>query len=170
MLDLLEHTPLIVRVFHLFHLDNLRFFEDLDSVKSLVVLRLDQVHTAEAAGTQGALDGEVVESVLALGDAHRGLLGGGLLGAAIGGLRTGVVGRVYQILYAGHVVGGLLIGLGRRLRGSVGLLRVRGIHRVGGLVGRRGRRALRGGLRLVVGRGLADDGAAGRLGGGGGDG
>jgi hypothetical protein len=55
----LQHAALVIGVFHLLHLDHLLFLQDLDGVEPLVMLALDQVHTAEGAGAQGALQGKV---------------------------------------------------------------------------------------------------------------
>lgn len=149
MLDLLQHASLIIGVFNLLHLDHLGFLEHFNGIEALVVLRLHKVDAAEAAGAEGALNGKVLQCVLALCHPRRGL-GLGDVQAAIGGLggllllllllrlealRLGIgAGGVYEILDGRHVVrGGLLVlvGLGGGLRGGVGLLRV---HRVGGLV------------------------------------
>lgn len=137
VLDLLQHAPLIVGVLDLLHLDDLGLLQHLDGIKALVVLGLDEVDAAEAASTEGALDGEVGQRVLALGDTRlveglrlelhsAGMLRGG-------GVRGRVV-RVYQVLYAGDIVRG-------RLRLVLLLLGVGGVHRVGRLAGggRRGR-------------------------------
>lgn len=100
VLDLLQHAALVVGVLDLLHLDDLGLLQDLDGVEALVVLGLDQVDAAKAAGAEGALDGEVGQRVLALGGA--GLVEGLRLeldGAILG---RGVVG-VYEVLYAGHV-------------------------------------------------------------------
>ena len=76
MLDLLQHATLVVGMLDLLHLDNLLLLEDLDGIEALVVLGLDKVDTSETAGSQSAVDGKVLQSVLALGLAHR--VGGGL--------------------------------------------------------------------------------------------
>ena len=68
VLDLLQHAALVVCVLDLLHLDHLRLLEHFDGVEALVVLGLHEVHAAEAAGAEGALDLEVGERVLALGD------------------------------------------------------------------------------------------------------
>jgi len=162
VLDLLQHAAFVVCMLDLLHFDDLGLLQHLDGVETLVVLGLHKVHTPEATGAEGALDGKVLQRVLALCDAHLGLrvrlrglhaaicgLGGGLLRLVLVVRGVGVGGRVYQVLYARDSVRGLLVGLWGGLRGRVGLLRVRrGVHRVGGLVGRRllGLRAL--GLRL----------------------
>ena len=122
MLDLLEHAALVVCVLDLLHLDDLGLFEHLDGIEALVVLGLDEMDAAEAAGAEGALDGEVGQGVLALCDA--GLVEGLRLeldGAILGG-GGGVVG-VYEVLDGGGVVGGLLLVLLLRL-----LRRVGGVH------------------------------------------
>lgn len=75
MLDLLQHTTLVVGVLDLLHLDNLLLFEDLDSIEALIVLGLDEMDTSKTAGTQSAVDGKVGQGVLALCLAHR--VGGG---------------------------------------------------------------------------------------------
>ena len=148
MFDLLQHASLIIGVFDLLHLDHLGFLEHFNGIEALVVLRLHEVDAAEAAGAKGALNGKVLQCVLAL--CHpRGGLGLGDVQAAIGGLGglllllllrlealgLGIgAGGVYEVLDGRHVVRrGLLVlvGLGGGLRGGVGLLRV---HRVGGLV------------------------------------
>jgi hypothetical protein len=132
VLDLLQHAALVVGVLDLLHLDDLGLLQHLDGVEALVVLALHEVHAPEAAGAERALDLEVGERVLALGDARlverlRGELHGAVLGRA-GGIR-----RVYQVLDAGRVVRGRLRV--RALRGRRGLLLLlRGVHRVGRLV------------------------------------
>ena len=85
MLDLLQHAALVVGVFDLLHLDDLSLLEHLDGIKALVVLGLHEVDAAEAAGAEGALDGKVLQCVLALGHPRRGLRLGDVH-AAIGGL------------------------------------------------------------------------------------
>lgn len=168
VLDLLQHAALVVGVLDLLHLDDLRLLEHLDGVEALVVLGLHEMHAPEAARAEGALDGEVAQRVLALGDArlvqrlrlelHAAVLGG--IGGAAQGLRRRPlllvllllrgIGRVYQVLYAGDVVGGrlrLLLRVGVRARD--GVWAVRGVHRVGRLV-RRSRGGIRGVLRLRV--------------------
>jgi hypothetical protein len=165
VLDLLQHAALVVGVLDLLHFNDLRLLEHLDSIEALVVLGLDEVHAPEAAGAEGALDSEVAQRVLALGDAclvqrlrlelHAAVLGG--IGGAAQGLRRRPlllvllllrgIGRVYQVLYAGDVVGGrlwLLLRVGERARD--GVRAVRGVHRVGRLV-----RRSRGGIRSVLG-------------------
>lgn len=168
VLDLLQHAALVVGVLDLLHLDDLGLFEHLDGVEALVVLALDEVDAAEAAGAEGALDGEVGQRVLALCDA--GLVEGlrlQLQGAILGGARGGGGGRgagvgsgggrrgrrgggvgVYEVLDRGRVVGGLGGRRGARMR----LRRVRGgVHRVGGPGGSGGRRV---GEGAFVGPGL----------------
>jgi hypothetical protein len=134
VLDLLQHAALVVGVLDLLHLDDLGLLQHLDGVEALVVLALHEVHAAEAAGAERALDLEVGERVLALGDA-RGVewLRGELHGAVLG--RGGGVGRVYQVLDAGRVVRGRRRVRALRLRRRV----LRGVHRVGRLVLGRGR-------------------------------
>lgn len=137
MLDLLQHAALVVGVLDLLHLDHLRLLEHLHGVEALIVLGLDKVHSSKAAGAKGALDLEVCEGVLALGDA--GLVEGLRLELHAGAIlrgggrrRMGRVVGVYQVLYAGHLVGRRLLGLRLLL-----LLRVgRGVHRVVRLVRR----------------------------------
>lgn len=111
MFDLLQHPTLVVGVLDLLHPDHLGLLEHLDGIEALVVLGLDEVHTAEAAGAEGSLDLEVAEGVLAFGLAR---LGGGLRrgGGAVGELLRrllvgggiGVVGGVDQVLDAGDIV------------------------------------------------------------------
>ncbi len=141
VLDLLQHAPLVVGMLDLLHLDHLGLLQHLDGVEALVVLGLDEVDSAEAARAEGALDGEVGERVLALGDTRLvERLGLELDGAAIlRGRRVGAgVVWVYQVLYAGDIV--------RRRRARLGtgaklllllllllLLGVGGVHRVGRL-------------------------------------
>ena len=55
----LQHAALVIGVFHLLHLDHLLLFQNLHGIEPLVMLALDQVHTAEGAGAQGALQGKV---------------------------------------------------------------------------------------------------------------
>lgn len=123
VLDLLQHAALVVGVLDLLHLDHLGLLEHLDGIEALVVLGLDEVDTAKAAGAEGALDLEVGERVLALGDAclverlglelHGAILRGVVAG---GGAGVGVAGGgVYQVLYAGDVVRGRLLLLRRLL-------------------------------------------------------
>lgn len=97
MFDLLQHPALIVGVFDLLHLDNLSLFQDLDGIEALVVLGLDQVHSAEASSAQGPADGEVSEGVFALCFPHgvRCRLAGdwrsdGAIGVGRIGLRRGI--------------------------------------------------------------------------------
>lgn len=66
MFDLLQHTALVVCMLDLLHLDNLGLFQDLDGIKALVVLGLDQVDATKTTGAEGALDGEVCQGILAL--------------------------------------------------------------------------------------------------------
>ena len=137
VLDLLQHAALVVGVLDLLHLDDLGLLQHLDGIEALVVLGLDKVDAAEAAGAEGALDGEVGQRVFALGDAR--LVEGLRLELdGAGMLRSGGVGRrvagVYQVLYAGDIVRG-------RRRLVLLLVGVGGVHRVGRLGGggRRGR-------------------------------
>lgn len=102
MLDFLQHSPLVVGMFNLFHLDHLGLFQHLDRIVSLIVLRLNKVDSAEAASAQCPLYGEVGECIFALGRPW--LLGCGLLDAAICAL--GVV--IEEVLYAWS--GGLAVG------------------------------------------------------------
>lgn len=95
MLDLLQHPAFVIGVLDLLHLDDLGFFQHLDGVEALVVLGLDQVDSAKAAGAEGALDGEVGQRVLSLCDAClverlRLELHGAILSGRLG--RAGVVG------------------------------------------------------------------------------
>ena len=127
MLDLLQHAALVVCVLDLLHLDDLGLFQHLDGVEALVVLGLDEVDTAKAAGAEGALDGEVGQRVLALCDAGlvEGLcleLDGAILSGRVvggrgvggsGGGGGGVVG-VYEVLYARRVARVLGVRLGAR--------------------------------------------------------
>jgi hypothetical protein len=143
VLDLLQHAALVVSVLDLLHLDDLGLLQHLDGVEALVVLALHEVHAPKAAGAQRALDLEVGERVLALGDARlverlRGELHGAILGGARG------VGRVYQVLDAGRIVRGRLRvrALRGRRRLRLLLLLLGGVHRVGRLVLRRRGRAL----------------------------
>ena len=52
------------------HLDHLSFLEHFDGIVALVVLGLHQVHASEAARAERALDGKVLQRVLALGHAR----------------------------------------------------------------------------------------------------
>lgn len=61
-----EHAPLVVGVLDLLHLDNLSLFQHLDGVEALVVLGLDEVHTAEAARAERSLKVEVAQGIFAL--------------------------------------------------------------------------------------------------------
>lgn len=123
MLDLLQHAALVVCVLDLLHLDDLGLFQHLDGVEALVVLGLDEVDAAKAAGAEGALDGEVGQRVLALCDAGlvEGLcleLDGAILsgrvvrGGRVGGGSGGGVVGVYEVLYAGRVARVLGVRLG----------------------------------------------------------
>ena len=115
MLDLLQHATLVVGMLDLLHLDNLLLLEDLDGIEALVVLGLDKVDTSETAGSQSAVDGKVLQSVLALGLAHR--VGGGL-----GLLHVcGIVGVVVLCLWLVDEV----LDAGSILLRLLGLLRLR---------------------------------------------
>jgi len=81
MFDLRKHSALVVCMFNLLHLHNLAFLQDLDGVKTLVMLGLHEMHSAEAARTQGSLYGEILQRVFALCSS-----GGRVDGASIGGL------------------------------------------------------------------------------------
>lgn len=83
MLDLLQHAAFVIGVLDLLHLDHLSFLENFDGIVALVVLGLDEMYAAKAAGAQGALDGEILQCVLALCDTRLWL---GDVHAAIGGL------------------------------------------------------------------------------------
>ena len=52
VLHLAQHLALVVCVLDLLHLDHLRLLEHLDGVEPVVVVRLHQVHPAEAAGPE----------------------------------------------------------------------------------------------------------------------
>lgn len=155
MLDLLEHATFVVCVLDLLHLDNLSLFEHLYGVETLIVLGLDEMHAAKAAGAESALYGKVLEGVFALCRAHGvGLMylgDGAILGLVPGGeAGGGGIRRVDQILDAGDIVLGLLIWLGGGLRSRIGLLwERRVIHRIGWLVGRVGGGRLLRVLRLL---------------------
>jgi len=66
MLDFLEHSPLIIGMFHLLHLDHLLLFQHFHGIKSLIVLRLDQMHSSKASSTQRPKYLEVSQRVFAL--------------------------------------------------------------------------------------------------------
>jgi len=151
VLDLLQHAPFVIGVLDLLHLDHLGLLQHLDGVEALIVLGLDQMDSAKAAGAEGALDGEVGQRVLSLCDAGlverlRLELHGAILSGRLG--RAGIVG-VYEVLYAGRVVRGLRIRLWARavllllqlLLRLLLLLRIGGVHRIGrfGVGGRRSR-------------------------------
>mgnify|MGYP000869324154 CR=1 FL=1 len=70
MLDICQHSSLVVGVLDLLHLDYLGLLEHLDCVETLVVLRLDQMDSAEATSSKCPQDIEITQRVLALGDAH----------------------------------------------------------------------------------------------------
>lgn len=53
-------------MFNLLHLDHLLLLQHLDSIVSLVVLRLHKVYTTEGAGSECSLDLEVCEGIFAL--------------------------------------------------------------------------------------------------------
>lgn len=145
----LQHAALVIGVFHLLHLDHLLLLQDLDSVEPLVMLALDQVHSAEGAGAQGALQGKVTKRVFSLclarrvgsallaGDVQlRGdiVLGGSTASAAgVGavmlraGISVAVIGAVDEVPDGGHI---LSVGVGVLAdKGLVGLVGV--IHVVG---------------------------------------
>lgn len=67
MLDFRQHSPFIIGMLNLLHLDNLLFLQHLDSIESLVMLRLSHVNTAETTCTECSFELEVVEGVFALG-------------------------------------------------------------------------------------------------------
>ena len=116
MLDLLQHATLVVGVLDLLHLDNLLLFEDLDGIEALVMLGLDKMDTSETAGSQGAVDGKVLQGVLALCLADG--VGGGL-----GLLHVcGIVGVVVLCLWLVDEV----LDAGSILLRLLGLLRLRG--------------------------------------------
>lgn len=56
---------------YLLHLQHLSLLQHLDGVEALIVLRLNKVHAPKGARTQGALEVEVGQCILALGLAHR---------------------------------------------------------------------------------------------------
>lgn len=56
MLDIAEHSALVIGMLDLLHLDDLRLFQDLDGVETLVVLGLDEVNSAETTGAEGSED------------------------------------------------------------------------------------------------------------------
>jgi len=66
MLDFLEHSPFIIGMFHLLHLDHLLLFQHFHGIKSLIVLRLDQMHSSKASSTQRPKYLEVSQRVFAL--------------------------------------------------------------------------------------------------------
>lgn len=70
MLDPLQHSPLIVCVLNLLHLDHLSLFQHFDCIKSAIMFALDQMHTAEAACPKGPLDLEVLQGIFASGFAR----------------------------------------------------------------------------------------------------
>ena len=67
MLHFLEHSPFIVGVLDLLHLDDLLLFEHFHRIIPMVVIRLYQVHSAEAPGPQRPLQSEVGQGVLPSG-------------------------------------------------------------------------------------------------------
>lgn len=67
MLDPLQHLSLIIGVFNLLHLDDLRLLQDLDGIVALVVLGLHEMYTTKRARAQCSLNGEVGERVFPLG-------------------------------------------------------------------------------------------------------
>lgn len=69
MFDVTQHAALVIGVLHLLHLDHLGLLEHLDSVKPLVVLRLDQMNSPEATSAKRSQNLEITQRVLALGDA-----------------------------------------------------------------------------------------------------
>ena len=67
MFNSLQHPPLIVCMFNLFHLDYLLFLEHLHCIVTLIVLGLDKVDSSKRPSTKGTLKGKICESVFALG-------------------------------------------------------------------------------------------------------
>lgn len=59
VLDSLQHPSLVICVLDLLHLHDLRLLQHLDGIEAVVVLGLDQVHSAKAACPQRALQGKV---------------------------------------------------------------------------------------------------------------
>ena len=176
----LQHAALVIGVFHLLHLDHLLLLQDLDGVEPLVMLALDQVHAAEGAGTQGALQGKVAEGVFPLclarrvgsallaGDVElRGgiVLGGGAAGVAVvagvgavmlrAGISVAVIGAVDEVPDGGHILGiGVWVLANKGLTGLVGVIHVVGLGALVGGDGGDGRAAAAGGgLALECGGG-----------------
>lgn len=66
-----QHASLVVGMFDLLHLHDLRLLEDLQSVEPMVMVRLHQVNPPETTGTQRALQTKVFQRVFVLGGAIR---------------------------------------------------------------------------------------------------
>ena len=148
MLDLLQHAPLVVGVFDLLHLDHLLLLQDLDGIEARVVLGLHEVHPAKGPRAERALQREVAQGILALGDARHGMVGppvvhgrGGtgavsLAGAGVGGLRgpRGLRRRLVRgLLLVGSRLYGCIFGFRRRSWVGGGLARVALVQGRGGL-------------------------------------
>lgn len=100
MLDFLQHATLVIGVLDLLHLDNLLLLQYLDGIEALVVLGLNQVHASETASSQSAVDGKVLQCVLALCLAHG--VGDSLW------LLDGTVGHVCRVVGIFRLCGGLV--------------------------------------------------------------
>lgn len=126
MADAVEHAPFVVGVLDLLHLDNLGLLQHLHSIEAVVMLRLNEMHTAEAPGAQGALQEEVLLGIFALGGAFlllgigRGI-GRGILGRL--GVRLvlplGIGRAVYDIIDAGGMGQALVVRRCLRLGGGL---------------------------------------------------
>lgn len=67
LLDSAQHPPFIIGMLHLLHFHNLLFLQDLDGIVTLIVFRLDQVHSPKASCTKCSLEIEVRQRIFALG-------------------------------------------------------------------------------------------------------
>lgn len=110
MFDLLKHFAFVIGMFYLLHLHDLLLLEDFDSIESLIVLRLDQMHTPEASSSKSPLNFEVRQRIFPLRSPH-GRLGGCLLsGNSLSSVRSHVC-----VVHAGCIV---------RLGGTIALRRI----------------------------------------------
>lgn len=89
----------------LLHLDHLRFLQDFDRIEALVVLRLDEMYSSEAARAERSLHRKVLEGVFTLCRPH------GVDGAAIRSF-VRVIAAVEEVLDGGYVL--LIVGGSRR--------------------------------------------------------
>ena len=67
--DIAQHSPFVIRMLDLLHLNHLGLLQYLDGIEPLVVLRLHQMDSPEATSAERPQYVEVTQRVLALGDA-----------------------------------------------------------------------------------------------------